>query len=95
MAKGLASALENPPDLILSDVMMRGWNGFGCWPNCASVPRLATFRDLLSARAEKSHVEGLGAGADDYLSSLQCEGVACRVSAQLAMKRRREESEKA
>jgi PAS domain S-box-containing protein len=68
-AAALAWARENPPDLVLSDVMMPELDGFGLLrelranPNTGSIPVI-----LLSARAgEEAKVEGLGAGADDYL----------------------------
>jgi PAS domain S-box-containing protein len=57
------------PDLILSDVMMPELDGFGLLrelrknPDTRTVPII-----LLSARAgEESRVEGIDAGADDYL----------------------------
>ena len=57
------------PDLLLSDVMMPRLDGFGLVSAVRADPRL---RDipviLLSARAgEEAQVEGLDAGADDYL----------------------------
>ncbi len=60
---------EQRPDLLLSDVMMPRLDGFGLVAALRSDPKL---RDipiiLLSARAgEEAHVEGLDAGADDYL----------------------------
>ena len=73
LANGLAAhavALEKPPDLVLCDVMMPGLDGFGLLKalradhRTAEVPVL-----LLSARAgEEARVEGLQAGADDYLT---------------------------
>ncbi|TBR20798.1 MAG: response regulator, partial [Candidatus Nitrosotenuis sp.] len=60
---------NRPPDLVLSDVMMPGMDGFALLKRLradektASVPIL-----LLSACAgEEARIEGLGAGADDYL----------------------------
>ncbi len=68
-AAALAAAQERVPDLILSDVMMPGLDGFELLkalradPCTREVPII-----LLSARAgEESVVEGLQAGADDYL----------------------------
>ncbi|WP_276370435.1 ATP-binding protein [Chryseolinea sp. H1M3-3] len=66
---GLAKALKHTPDLILSDIMMPKLDGFGL------LKRLKdnlTTRNIpfifLSARAgEESKVEGIQAGADDYL----------------------------
>jgi signal transduction histidine kinase len=66
----LAAAQKHPPDLVLTDIMMPGLDGFGllrelkATQNTRSVPVI-----LLSARAgEESAVEGLNAGADDYLT---------------------------
>jgi signal transduction histidine kinase len=65
----LAAARAAPPHLVLTDVMMPGLDGFGLLralradPVTRSVPVI-----MLSARAgEESRVEGLEAGADDYL----------------------------
>ncbi|RKH02158.1 ATP-binding protein [Corallococcus carmarthensis] len=65
----LALARQRPPDVVLSDVMMPGLDGFALLralkedPRTAHVPVI-----LLSARAgEEAKVEGLTAGADDYL----------------------------
>ena len=57
------------PDLVLADVMMPGLDGFGL---LRAIRRDAVLADIpvimLSARAgEESRVEGLEAGADDYL----------------------------
>ncbi|MES2259935.1 MAG: ATP-binding protein [Pseudomonadota bacterium] len=68
--EALRAALRQPPDLILSDVMMPRLDGFGLLAALRQDP--ATTRIplvLLSARAgEEARVEGLQAGADDYLS---------------------------
>jgi len=68
-AAALAAARESRPDLILTDVMMPGLDGFGLLrelranPLTQAVPVI-----LLSARAgEESALEGLEAGADDYV----------------------------
>jgi PAS domain S-box-containing protein len=65
----LNAARALTPDLVLSDVMMPGMDGFELLkqlrrdPQTREVPIL-----LLSARAgEEAAVEGLSAGADDYL----------------------------
>ncbi|MCW2608666.1 MAG: histidine kinase [Frankiales bacterium] len=67
--EGLEAARRASPDLVLSDVMMPRLDGFGLLaalradPLTAQVPVV-----LLSARAgEEATVEGLDAGADDYL----------------------------
>ena len=58
------------PDLIVSDVMMPGLDGFAVLAALRADERLRnTPILLLSARAgEESKVEGLAAGADDYLT---------------------------
>ncbi|MBW4442624.1 MAG: response regulator [Plectolyngbya sp. WJT66-NPBG17] len=60
---------RSPPDLILSDVMMPNLDGFGLLQKLRSQPETQEIPIiLLSARAgEEARVEGLGAGADDYL----------------------------
>jgi PAS domain S-box-containing protein len=67
--QALQAMVEHRPDLVLTDVMMPNLDGFGLLkalrenPETASIPVI-----MLSARAgEESRVEGLEAGADDYL----------------------------
>jgi signal transduction histidine kinase len=66
----LAHALDAPPDLLLTDVMMPGLDGFSLLAALRKDRRTHTIPViLLSARAgEESAVEGLNAGADDYLA---------------------------
>ena len=72
VADGLA-ALDairaDPPDLVISDVMMPGLDGLALVAALRSDPRTADVPVLLlSARAgQEAAIEGLGAGADDYL----------------------------
>ena len=65
----LESVRERRPDLILADVMMPRLDGFGLLRQLRSDEELNSIPViLLSARAgEESRVEGLHAGADDYL----------------------------
>jgi signal transduction histidine kinase/serine phosphatase RsbU (regulator of sigma subunit)/DNA-binding response OmpR family regulator len=65
----LAAVAARPPDLILSDAMMPELDGFGLLAALRADPATAQLPVImLSARAgEASAVEGLGAGADDYL----------------------------
>ena len=65
----LAAVREGKPDLVLTDVMMPGLDGFGL---VAAIRRDPELQDtpvlMLSARAgEEAQSEGLEAGADDYL----------------------------
>jgi signal transduction histidine kinase len=68
--KALAAAEADPPDLLLTDVMMPGMDGFALLRELRKNPRTKTIPViLLSARAgEESAIEGLDAGADDYLA---------------------------
>jgi PAS domain S-box-containing protein len=65
----LAAALRRPPDLMLSDVMMPRLDGFALLKALRADPRTTQVPIiLLSARAgEEAKLEGLQAGADDYL----------------------------
>lgn len=67
--RALALARSEHFDLVLSDVMMPGVDGAELLNALRSDPQTATLPViLLSARAgEESRVEGLAAGADDYL----------------------------
>ena len=66
----LAAIHRQPPDLLLSDVMMPRLDGAGLVARLRADPQTATLPIiLLSARAgEEAKVEGLTAGADDYLT---------------------------
>jgi PAS domain S-box-containing protein len=95
--EALASALAEPPDLILSDVMMPALDGFGLLRKLRNRTETRTIPViLLSARAgEESRVEGLSAGADDYLiKPFTARELLARVRAHLSMRKRREEAER-
>ena len=68
-AEALDVVRTDAPDLVLSDVMMPNLDGFGLLNAMRADPATATIPVVfLSARAgEEAAVEGLGAGADDYL----------------------------
>jgi len=65
----LEAARRERPDVIVSDVMMPRLDGFGLLEQLRADPDLAEIPVLLvSARAgEEARIEGLEAGADDYL----------------------------
>ena len=65
----LKAVQTNPPDLILSDVMMPRMDGFELLRSLRKQPQTQEIPIiLLSARAgEESRIEGIEAGADDYL----------------------------
>jgi PAS domain S-box-containing protein len=94
----LQAAREQPPDLVLSDVMMPKLDGFGLLKALREDERLATIPViLLSARAgEETRVEGMEAGADDYLiKPFSARELLARVRAHLDMTRLRREAEMA
>ncbi|MCR6487983.1 SpoIIE family protein phosphatase [Amycolatopsis sp. OK19-0408] len=67
--EAFAAACANPPDLIVSDVMMPRMDGLALLAELRRDPRTAAVPVLLlSARAgQEAAVDGLAAGADDYL----------------------------
>src|SRR6185312_11934593 len=67
--EALQRAHASPPDLVLSDVMMPRLDGFGLLQGLRADPRTRNLPViLLSARAgQEASIEGLDAGADDYL----------------------------
>ena len=91
-ADALELARAEPPDLVLTDVMMPRLDGFGLLaalradPVTVGVPVV-----MLSARAgEDGTVEGLEAGADDYLvKPFSARELLARVRANLELDRAR------
>ncbi|HET6409671.1 MAG TPA: response regulator, partial [Chthoniobacteraceae bacterium] len=65
----LAAVRAHHPDLVLADVMMPRLDGFGLLAALRSDPSTRSLPVvLLSARAgEEARIEGIAAGADDYL----------------------------
>ena len=65
----LAAVRKRRPDLVLTDVMMPGLDGFGLVAALRADARTRSIPVvMLSARAgEEARIEGLQAGADDYL----------------------------
>jgi PAS domain S-box-containing protein len=94
--QALDAALADPPDLVVSDVMMPELDGIGLLAALRAEPRTArTPVVLLSARAgEEAAVEGLTAGADDYLvKPFSAQELLARVGAHLELGRARRAAE--
>jgi PAS domain S-box-containing protein len=91
----LEAARAHRPDLVLTDVMMPVMDGFSL---LAAIRADAALADLpvimLSARAgEEAQVEGLQAGADDYLAKpFSAREMLARVAANLDVARMRREA---
>jgi PAS domain S-box-containing protein len=88
----------DPPDLVLSDVMMPGLDGFGLLAairgdeRSRSIPVM-----LLSARAgQEARIEGLRAGADDYVvKPFTARELLARIDSQLELALLRRDAEQA
>ncbi|MCU0680841.1 MAG: ATP-binding protein [Polyangiaceae bacterium] len=94
-AAALEAARRAPPDLVLSDVMMPRLDGFQLLQALRDDERTRTVPVvLLSARAgEEATIEGLGAGADDYLvKPFGARELIARVRATLTLSRLRAEA---
>jgi len=93
----LQAAQRRRPDLVLTDIMMPHLDGFGLLRELRADTAL---RDvpviMLSARAgEESRIEGVEAGADDYLvKPFSARELIARVDAHLRMARLRQETER-
>jgi len=90
-----AAALASLPDIVVADVMMPGMDGFELLRELRSDARTREVPViLLSARAgEESRVEGLEAGADDYLiKPFSARELIARVGARIEMARMRREA---
>lgn len=98
--EALAAIHRNPlalPDLVLSDVMMPDMDGYALLRALRSDPTTINLPViLLSARAgEEATIEGLRAGADDYLvKPFSAREVLSRVAARLEISRTRQELER-
>src|SRR4051812_29517852 len=92
----LEVALADPPDLVVSDVMMPRLDGMGLLAALRADDRTARVPVLLlSARAgQEAAVEGLAAGADDYLvKPFSARELIARVGAHLELGRVRRDAE--
>ena len=91
----LHAVRSRKPDLLVTDVMMPGLDGLGLLRAMRADPEL---RDvpiiMLSARAgEESRIEGLDAGADDYLTKpFSARELIARASAAIEMARVRRQA---
>jgi PAS domain S-box-containing protein len=93
--EALESSLREPPDLILSDVMMPQVDGLSLLreiranPVTSSIPVI-----LISARAgEESRIEGTEAGADDFLTKpFSAAELLARVTTHLKLSKIRKEN---
>ena len=93
----LAAARRQTPDLLLADVMMPGLDGFELVEALRADPALSAVPVLLlSARAgEEARIEGLDAGADDYLTKpFSARELVARVASALELARVRAESDR-
>jgi PAS domain S-box-containing protein len=86
---------RNPPDLVVTDAMMPGLDGFGL---LQAIRNDVSLRDLpvimLSARAgEEARIEGLSAGADYYLTKpFSARELVAQVNANLTLARVRRDA---
>jgi signal transduction histidine kinase len=93
----LQAARSRAPDLILTDIMMPRMDGFTllrklrCDETLKTIPVI-----MLSARAgEEARIDGVSAGADDYLvKPFSGREVLARVATHLRLRRMREEARK-
>ncbi len=91
----LAAAEQHRPDLVLTDIMMPEMDGFELLRSLRSNPKTQAIPIiLLSARAgEEARVEGLAAGADDYLiKPFSARELLARVEATLKLAHLRKEA---
>ena len=94
----LRAARERRPDLVLTDVMMPGLDGFALLGELRADERLRTVPVImLSARAgEEARIEGLESGADDYLiKPFSAKELLARVATHLGMAQVRKRAEQA
>ena len=94
----LAAIARRKPDLLLADVMMPRLDGLGLLARLRADPRTRTLPIILvSARAgEEARVQGLAAGADDYLvKPFSAREMLAKVAATINISTLRREAEQA
>src|SRR5262249_27738742 len=92
----LEAVLRKRPDLVITDVMMPKLDGIGLLRAIRTDPKLSGLPViLLSARAgEEARIEGLDAGADDYLTKpFGARELLARIGAMLELARLRARNE--
>ena len=92
--RALEVILTSPPDLVLADVMMPRRDGFALLKDLRANAQTKTMPVImLSARAgEEARIEGLEAGADDYLiKPFSARELLARVAAAIELNRVRRE----
>jgi signal transduction histidine kinase len=88
-------AIERLPDVVLTDVMMPGLNGLQLLAKLRTTPETANIPVIMiSARAgQESSIEGLEAGADDYLvKPFSAQELLSRVNTNLSLSRARQDA---
>jgi DNA-binding response OmpR family regulator len=96
--EALAALDQMLPDLLLADVTMPKVDGFALLRKIRERPQIATLPIiLLTARVgEEAAIEGLPAGADDYITKpFSARELVARVGAQLELARLRWQSQAA
>jgi len=97
-AAALKAIQANPPDLVLTDIMMPRLDGFGLLRALRADPRTREIPViLLTARAgEEERIGGLETGADEYITKpFSARELLARVEAALKLQRVRGESNRA
>lgn len=97
-ALAFVSAADRLPDLILLDVMMPGINGFDVCRRIKHDPptRLIPVVLLTSLEAKQHRIEGIKAGADDFLTKpVEFEELAARAASLIRLKRYTDDLESA
>jgi DNA-binding response OmpR family regulator len=92
----LEQVVESPPDLILLDVMMPGMDGYEVTRRIRKNPEISYIPILLiTAHHDASVVEGLDAGADDFIRKpFNHEELLARVRSMLRLKHSIDEQQK-